>query len=164
MGPTESMLISTSVIWFFWRRQKPCCCALHFINHGFMWTRSGHLTAPTWALQWLGGLRHVYSLAQISEEQSSTLLITFDYFHLLGSGWLCWCCWRVGSPHPGQWRDMGELCRPRHPFSGAPQARRVVPGGSGDSPQQWGPLLGVPSAGQRGAGWIWGVCMEQPPP
>lgn len=49
MGPTESMLISTSVIWFFWRRQKPCCCALHFINHVFMWTRSGHLTAQTWA-------------------------------------------------------------------------------------------------------------------
>lgn len=49
MGPTESMLISTSVIWFFWRRQKPCCCALHFINHIFMWTRSGHLTAQTWA-------------------------------------------------------------------------------------------------------------------
>lgn len=49
MGPTESMLISTSVIWFSWRRQKPCCCALHFINHVFMWTRSGHLTAQTWA-------------------------------------------------------------------------------------------------------------------
>lgn len=34
------MLISTSVIWFSGRRQKPRCCALHFINHSFMWTRS----------------------------------------------------------------------------------------------------------------------------
>lgn len=88
MGPTESMLISTSVIWFSRRRQKPCCCALHFINHIFMWTRSGHLTAQTWAFAVAQGFRHVYSPARLSEEQSSTLLITFDYFHLLGSVWL----------------------------------------------------------------------------
>lgn len=88
MGPTESMLISTSVIWFSRRRQKPCCCALHFINHIFMWTRSGHLTAQTWAFAVARGPRHVYSPARLSKEQSSTLLITFDYFHLLGSVWL----------------------------------------------------------------------------
>lgn len=88
MGPTESMLIPTSVIWFSRRRQKPCCCALHFINHIFMWTRSGHLTAQTWAFAVARGFRHVYSPARLSEEQSSTLLITFDYFHLLGSVWL----------------------------------------------------------------------------
>lgn len=116
MGLTESMLISTSVIWFSRRRQKPCCCALHFINHIFMWTRSGHLTAQTWAFAVARGFRHVYSPARLSEEQSSTLLITFDYFHLLGSVWLArtagglisyksWClcrmvlcAFRIGTP------------------------------------------------------------------
>lgn len=88
MGPTESMLISASVIWFSRRRQKPCCCALHFINHIFMWTRSGHLTAQTWAFAVAPGFRRVYSPARLSEESSSTLLITFDYFHLPGSVWL----------------------------------------------------------------------------
>lgn len=53
-----------------------------------MWTRSGHLTAQTWAFAVARGFRHVYSPARLSEEQSSTLLITFDYFHLLGSVWL----------------------------------------------------------------------------
>lgn len=116
MGPTESMLISTSVIWFSRRRQKPCCCALHFINHIFMWTRSGHLTAQTWAFAVARGFRHVYSPARLSEEQSSTLLITSDYFHLLGSvwlartagglisykswcpGWMALCAFRISTP------------------------------------------------------------------
>lgn len=53
-----------------------------------MWTRSGHLTAQTWAFAVARGFRHVYSPARLSEEQSSTLLITFDYFHLPGSVWL----------------------------------------------------------------------------
>lgn len=88
MGPPESMLISASVIWFSRRRQKPGCCALHFINHIFMWTRSGHLTAQTWAFAVARGFRRVYSPARLSEESSSTLLITFDYFHLPGSVWL----------------------------------------------------------------------------
>lgn len=42
----SGVLISTSVIWFCGRRQKPCCCALHFINHCFMWTRSEPPSPP----------------------------------------------------------------------------------------------------------------------
>ena len=94
------MLISTSVIWFCGRRQKPCCCALHFINHCFMWTRSdtppppqAHHHLPPSLLPLVAGPgppSRPSSSAMFtrpsggSQDQTSSLLITLDYFHLPG--------------------------------------------------------------------------------
>lgn len=77
----SGVLISTSVIWFRGRRQKPCCCALHFINHCFMWTRSAppHPTPPPPSSGPSRPLRHVYPVAR---GLSGPERLTSNYFGL----------------------------------------------------------------------------------
>lgn len=81
----SGVLISTSVIWFCGRRQKPCCCALHFINHCFMWTRSAPpLPISPLTLAPPGPSAMFTRPPGGSQDQTSSLLITLDYFHLPG--------------------------------------------------------------------------------
>lgn len=110
MGPTESMLISTSVIWFSRRRQKPCCCALHFINHIFMWTR--HLTAQTWAFAvglWIQALRLLSCPAfQMSEMSLQTVLKIIS--SACGLSLACQDCWRVDFLQISMSLSDGPVC------------------------------------------------------
>ena len=76
----SGVLISTSVIWFCGRRQKPCCCALHFINHCFMWTRSAPPHPPPPPSSGPSRpLRHVYPAAR---GLSGPERLTSNYFGL----------------------------------------------------------------------------------
>lgn len=82
----SGVLISTSVIWFCGRRQKPCCCALHFINHCFMWTRSEPPSPPPTPPPPPSAAAGPSALftrpSGGSQDQTSSLVITLDYFHL----------------------------------------------------------------------------------
>lgn len=82
----SGVLISTSVIWFCGRRQKPCCCALHFINHCFMWTRSEPPSPPPTPPHPPSAAAGPSALftrpSGGSQDQTSSLVITLDYFHL----------------------------------------------------------------------------------
>lgn len=83
----SGVLISTSVIWFCGRRQKACCCALHFINHCFMWTRSEPPSpppTPPHPPSAAAGPSALFTRPPSggSQDQTSSLVITLDYFHL----------------------------------------------------------------------------------